>query len=446
MVPAVIYYREVKDMSAKIFCCDNDSIAAQLGLDNGDTLISINGNEINDVIDYMFYSQNENIILCAECDGELVEFEIEKEVDEPLGINFETYLIDKQRSCKNKCIFCFIDQLPKGLRETLYFKDDDARLSFLMGNYITLTNLSDADIERICRMRISPINISVHTTNPELRVKMMSNPNAAKINDVLCRFADAGITMNCQIVLCRGVNDGEELKKSLADLKKLYPSVASVSVVPVGLTKFRDGLYPLEPFTSEECRDVIECINSIGNLCKQEYGVRLFYPSDEFFIKGGLELPDEDWYDGYPQIENGVGLSTSLLTEVKTAVKELTFTAKNRDIAIVTGVLSRKIIEQAIDIIKTKCPNINCTVYPIINNFFGEKITVSGLVTATDIIDQLKDKKLPKTILIPSSMLRAEQDMFLDSVTVEQVEEALNTKIVITYNDGYDFVQNIIGE
>ncbi len=433
-------------MSAKILCCDEDSIADELGLCEGDTLISINGNEINDVIDYMFYSQNEQIVLRAECDGELVEFDIEKDVEEPLGINFETYLIDKQRSCKNKCIFCFIDQLPKGLRETLYFKDDDARLSFLMGNYITLTNLTDADVERICRMRISPINISVHTTNPELRVKMMSNPNAAKINDILNKFADAGITMNCQIVLCRGVNDGDELKKSLADLKALYPSVASVSIVPVGLTRFRDGLFPLEPFTPEECREVIECINSVGNVCKKEYGVRLFYPSDEFFIKGGLDLPDEDWYDGYPQIENGVGLSTSLLTEVENAVKDLTFTPKKRDIAIVTGVLSQKIIKQAVAMIKVKYPNLNCTVHPIINHFFGEKITVSGLVTATDIIEQLKDEKLPKEVLIPSSMLRSEQDMFLDSITVEEVEKALDVKISITYNDGYDFVQNIIGE
>ena len=433
-------------MSAKILCCDEDSIADQLGLSEVDTLISINGNEINDVIDYMFYSQNERIILACECNGEVIEFDIEKDAEEPLGINFETYLIDKQHSCKNKCIFCFIDQLPKGLRETLYFKDDDARLSFLMGNYITLTNLTDADVERICRMRISPINISVHTTDPDLRVKMMANPNAAKINDILHRFADAGITMNCQIVLCRGVNDGENLKKSLCDLKALYPSVASVSIVPVGLTKFRDGLYPLEPFSASECREVIECINSVGDICKKEFGVRLFYPSDEFFIKGGVDLPDEDWYDGYPQIENGVGLSTSLLTEVKSAVNDLTFTDKKRDVAIVTGVLSQKIMESAVTHIKEKCPNINCTVYPIINHFFGEKITVSGLVTATDIIEQLKDKDLPENVLIPSSMLRSEQDMFLDSITVEEVEQTLNRKLTVVYNDGYDLVQNIIGE
>jgi len=433
-------------VSAKILCCDEDSIASELGLSEGDTLISINGNEINDVIDYMFYSQNEQILLRCVCDGELVEFDIEKDADEPLGINFETYLIDKQRSCKNKCIFCFIDQLPKGLRETLYFKDDDARLSFLMGNYITLTNLTDADVERICRMRISPINISVHTTDPELRVKMMSNPNAAKINDILHKFADSGITMNCQIVLCRGVNDGENLKKSLADLKALYPSVASVSVVPVGLTKFRDGLYPLTPFTPDECREVIDIINNVGDQCKKEFDVRLFYPSDEFFIKGGVDLPDEDWYDGYPQIENGVGLSTSLLTEVKTAVKNLDFTPKKRDVAIVTGVLSQNIIERVVELVKEKYHMLNCTVYPIINRFFGEKITVSGLVTATDIIDQLKDKKLPKEVLIPSSMLRSEQDMFLDSITVEEVEKALGVNITVTYNDGFDLVQNIIGE
>ncbi len=433
-------------MSAKILCCDEDSIAYELGLKGGDTLVSINGNEVNDVIDYMFYSQNEEILLCCECDGEFVEFDIEKDAEEPLGINFETYLIDKQRSCKNKCIFCFIDQLPRGLRDTLYFKDDDARLSFLMGNYITLTNLSDSDVERICRMRISPINVSVHTTDPELRVKMMSNPNAAKINDILHKFASAGITMNCQIVLCRGVNDGENLKKSLCDLEKLYPSVASVSVVPVGLTKFRDGLYPLTSFNAQECRDVISCINSVGDRCKQKYGVRLFYPSDEFFIKGGVELPDEEWYDGYPQIENGVGFSTSLLTEVKNAVKDLNFTDKKRDVAIITGVLSEPIIKQAIEEISTKNSGLNCAVYPIINHFFGEKITVAGLVTATDIIEQLKGKDLPETVLVPSSMLRAEQDMFLDSITVQDVENALGVKLTITYNDGYDLVEKIIGE
>ncbi len=433
-------------MSAVIKSCDNGSIADELGLSSGDTLISINGNEITDVIDYMYYSQNEAVEICAIVKGEAVEFDIEKDASEPLGINFETYLIDKQRSCKNKCIFCFIDQLPKGLRETLYFKDDDARLSFLMGNYITLTNLSEQDIDRICRMRISPINISVHTTDPDLRVRMMANPNAANINNILSRFAIAGITMNCQIVLCKGVNDGENLTKTISDLEKLYPSVASVSVVPVGITRHRDGLYPLESFDKSDCRDVIDRLNRVGDSCREKYGVRLFYPSDEFFIKGSVPLPDEHWYDGYPQIENGVGLCTSLLTEVNDALKDVVFSDKPRSVAIITGVLSQPIISEIVSRIAKKRPRLDCKIYPITNNFFGEKITVSGLVTATDIIEQLSKITLPETVLIPSSMLRAEQDMFLDSITVSEVENALNCKLTVVYNDGAELVEKIIGE
>lgn len=433
-------------MSAKISGVDPQSIAFELGLAKGDTLVSINGNEVNDVIDYMFYSNNELVEIQALCGGEPVLFEIEKDANEPLGINFETYLIDKQHCCKNKCIFCFIDQLPKGLRDTLYFKDDDSRLSFLLGNYITLTNLSEEDIERICKMRISPINISVHTTDPDLRVFMMKNPNAANINSQLKRFADAGITMNCQIVLCKGVNDGEHLKKSLCDLQALYPAVNSVSIVPVGLTKFRDGLHPLGPFEKNDCRQVLDIINSVADDCFEKFGVRLFYPSDEFFIKGEVELPSEDYYDGYPQIENGVGLATSLLTEVSDAVLQLEYSENSSECGIITGVLSAVVIEKVVDLIKQKRPNLNCKIYPIVNNFFGTKITVAGLVTATDIIDQLKTQPLPKRMLIPSSMLRSEQDMFLDSITVAEVENNLGRKLNITYNDGYDLVQNILDE
>ena len=433
-------------MSAIVKDCDVDSIAYELGIATGDTLISINGNEINDVIDYMFYSQSEELSVCCLCDGEAVEFEIEKDIDEPLGINFETYLIDKQRSCKNKCMFCFIDQLPQGLRPSLYFKDDDARLSFLMGNYITLTNLSESDVERICKMRISPINISVHTTDPKLRVKMMKNPNAANINKIMRRFADAGITMNCQIVLCKGVNDGDALSKSLADLEKLYPAVNSVSVVPVGLTKHRAGLYPLEPFTAEDCREVIRRINTVGDKCAEKYGVRLFYPSDEFFINGGVPLPDEEWYDGYPQIENGVGITTSLLTEVNEAVKHITCTDKKRTVSIITGKLAAQTMRGIAELVMLKCPSLDCRVYPITNDFFGERITVSGLVTGTDIINQLKGNYLGDVALIPCSMLRSEQDMFLDSVTVDEVQKALGVPLVTVSNDGYDLINKIIGE
>lgn len=441
-----LYFEGGDTVSAKICYCDEGSIAQELGFSNGDILESINGHEINDVIDYMFYSNAQVLSVCAIMGGEPVCFEIEKDADEPLGLNFDTYLIDKQRSCKNKCIFCFIDQLPKGLRKTLYFKDDDARLSFLMGNYITLTNLSETDIDRICNMRISPINVSVHTTDPDLRVKMMKNPNAARINEILDRFCKAGITMNCQIVLCKGVNDGENLKKTLLDLKDRYPNVASCSIVPVGLTKFRDGLYPLQPFEKEECKEVVDIITKVSNECKTQFGVRLFYPSDEFFIKGEIPLPDEDYYDGYPQIENGVGLCTSLRTEVIQAVEELEYSDKKCETAIITGVSPASFMQDMVTLITKKRPGLTCKIYPVINDFFGHKITVAGLVTATDIIAQLKDVTLPKRVLIPSSMLRSEQDMFLDSITVGEVEKALNCTLEITYNDGFDLVEKILGE
>ncbi len=433
-------------MSALICGTDADSIASEIGFKKGDTLISINGGEINDVIDLMYHSNSEQLVIKAIMDDEPVEIEIEKDQYEPLGINFETYLIDKQRCCKNKCIFCFIDQLPKGLRETLYFKDDDARLSFLMGNYITLTNLSEYDIERICKMRISPINISVHTTDPALRVKMMSNPNAANINEILDRFCKAGITMNCQIVLCKGVNDGENLKKSLMDLKKRYPNVKSVSIVPVGLTKFRDGLYPLEPFDKNDCKNAIDIIHSVADDCKKQYGVRLFYPSDEFFLKSEIPLPCEDYYDGYPQIENGVGLCTSLYTEVAQAVENLEYSDKKTECAIITGVSACEFIKSIVTLIAKKRRGLNCKIYPIQNNFFGTRITVSGLVTATDIIDQLRNEDLPERVLIPSSMLESEQKMFLDSITLEKLQKQLNRKVTVTYNDGYDLVNKILAE
>ncbi len=433
-------------MPAVIKSTDDMSIASELGFKDGDILESINGNEINDVIDYMFYSENERLTLRAVMDGEAVEIDIEKDMYEPLGINFDTYLIDKQRACKNKCMFCFIDQLPKGLRDTLYFKDDDARLSFLMGNYITLTNLSESDIERICKMRISPINISVHTTDPDLRVKMMSNPNARHINKLLMRFKNAGIIMNCQIVLCKDVNDGKNLKKSLNDLEKFYPAVNSVSIVPVGLTKFRDGLYPLKPFEKEDCVKTIDIIHSVAKRCKEKYGVRLFYPSDEFFIKGGVPLPDEEYYDGYPQIENGVGISTSLITEVDLAVNDLEVSDKVLSVGIITGVLAQPLMEKVSSKIAEKRPNLCCKIYPVTNNFFGNHITVSGLVTATDIIDQLKNKDLPERLFIPSSMLRSQGDMFLDSITLCELEKELSRPITVTYNDGYDLVSKIIDE
>lgn len=432
-------------MAAKIVAVEADSLGEELGLKPGDQLISINDHPIRDVIDYMYYEAATELDLLFEIDGEQVLFEVEKDSEEPLGLDFETYLMDHQRSCKNKCIFCFIDQLPKGLRETLYFKDDDSRLSFLMGNYITLTNLSEEDIQRIIEMRISPINISVHTTDPALRVKMMANPNAAKINEILRRFCDAGIEMNCQIVLCKGINDGEQLEKSLWDLAALAPMVRSTSVVPVGLSDHRDGLYPLVPFEKEDALDVVTRIDKVGQEQRKKLGLRGCYASDEFFILADLPIPDADYYDGYPQIENGVGLMRSLEDEMEECLSWEEGDALPREIGIVTGVLAADFMERLLQKVKEKFSGLHYEIYPIINHFFGEKITVSGLVTGTDILDQLKEKALPKVLCIPSSMLRAEQDLFLDSISLEEVSSKLDREIRISMNDGADLLDKILG-
>ena len=380
-----------------------------------------------------------------EIDGEEVLFEIEKESEEPLGLDFEDYLMDRQRSCKNKCIFCFIDQLPKGLRETLYFKDDDARLSFLMGNYITLTNLSEEDLARIIEMRISPINISVHTTDPELRVRMMANPNAAKINEILKRFYEAGIEMNCQIVLCKGVNDGIHLEKSLRDLAALFPMVRSTSVVPVGISDHREGLYPLVPFEKEDALAVVDLIEGIGKEQRAKNGVSGCYASDEFYVLADLPVPSEEDYDGYPQIENGVGLMRSLQVELEEALACEEGDDHPYEVGIVTGVLAADYMRTLLERIKGKFSGLRFEIYPIVNHFFGEKITVSGLVTGTDIVDQLKSRELPARLLIPSSMLRAEQDLFLDSMSMEEVSAMLNRPIEISMNDGQNLLDRILG-
>ncbi len=432
-------------MSTLITSVMPESLGEELGLKPGDKLIAMNGHPVRDVIDYMYYEASAELSLLVEIDGEETLFEIEKDCEEPLGLDFEDYLMDHQRSCKNKCIFCFIDQLPKGLRETLYFKDDDARLSFLMGNYITLTNLSEEDIQRIIDMRISPINISVHTTDPELRVKMMANPNASRINEILKRFYNAGIQMNCQIVLCKGVNDGEHLRRSLEDLAALAPYIQSTSVVPVGLSCHREGLYPLEPFNKEDAIQVIDLIDEIGHRQKELTGVRGCYPSDEFFVLAERPIPDEEYYDGYPQIENGVGLMRSLENELDDALLAEDSDDRPYDVGIVTGVLAKEYMESLLKKVQKKFCGLNFKVYPIINRFFGEMITVSGLVTGIDIVTQLKTEKLPERLLIPSSMLRSEQDLFLDSMSLDEVACELNRPIDISMNDGCDLLDKILG-
>ena len=420
------------------------SAAEKARINAGDTLVSLNGNIIMDVLDYRFYQNNEKIIVeIINSKGKIEKITIKKDEYEELGLQFDTYLMDEKRSCKNKCVFCFIDQLPKGLRDSLYFKDDDSRLSFLFGNYITLTNITEHEIERIIKMHISPINISVHTTNPDLRVKMMTNKNAGRALDIMYRFNEAGIKMHSQLVLCPDINDGEELRRSLNDLLELE-NMECVAAVPVGLTKYRDGLANLKQFDKQSASSVLDIIDEYAQKSLTKYGERRFYGSDEFYLLSEREMPCAEFYGDFLLLENGVGLWALLKSEVNEALVDVKSQKYNRHVSIATGVAAYPLLREVADLCEQKIKGLKCDVYAIKNDFFGEKITVAGLVTATDIINQLKGKDLGDTLLIPTSMLRAEGDMFLDSITVEELSEKLNTNITITDTDGYSLVDSIL--
>ena len=424
-------------MSVTIFEIEKGSVADKKRIKQGEKLISINGNEIFDVLDYRFYQLSERLTLKIEkANGRVRTVKIKKDEYEELGLLFETYLMDKQHSCKNKCVFCFVDQLPKGMRESLYFKDDDSRLSFLFGNYVTLTNITEHEIERIIKMHISPINVSVHTTNPDLRVKMMANPNAKNVLSILKRFSDAGISINTQLVLCPDINDGIELERSLNDLEEFVPSLQSIALVPVGLTCHREGLYPLSPYNEEKAKAVIETANKFGEKFLKMHGSRLVYCSDEFFIKANLPLPDYDYYEEFPQIENGVGLIRSLENEVSLCIEDGEISNANIIYSIATGVDAAPYISEECEKLKASFPNSKALIYPIKNNFFGETITVTGLITARDIINELKDKELGDALILPDVMLRHETDKFLDDKTVSDIEAALNIRIIIASASG----------
>ncbi len=434
-------------MSVVIKSVEKKSPSDKAGIKDGDVLLSINGNDIMDVLDYRFYQNESRLVLrFINKKGKIKTKKIKKGEYDELGLCFDTYLMDKKQTCRNKCIFCFIDQLPKGLRDTLYFKDDDSRLSFLFGNYITLTNITEHEIERIIKMHISPINISVHTTNPELRVKMMNNKNAGKALDIMKRFNDAGIKLNCQLVLCPDINDGKELERSLSDLLELE-QVECIAAVPVGLSGHREGLTELTPYNKETASETIDIIDAFGEKAIEKYGERRVYAADEFYILAERVLPDADYYGEFHQLENGVGLVPLFLSETEKAIADIDYNLKNkRTISIATGEAAYPFIIKAVDNIRNKWDNLECKVYQIKNNFFGGEITVAGLVTATDIKEQLENENLGEELLIPSVMLRDGGDMFLDSVTLEELSKTLNIKITPVDNDGYDFVSKVLGE
>ena len=423
------------------------SLAEKAGIKAGDALHTVNGHEIKDVLDYRFFIFENRLDLELARDGVFFQVRIRKDRYADIGLEFETYLMDKKRSCHNRCIFCFIDQLPEGMRETLYFKDDDSRLSFLMGNYITLTNLKDEDVERIIAMHMSPINVSVHTTNPDLRVKMMRNNRAGEVLGYLKRMADAGITLNCQIVLCRGVNDGEELDRTMRELTELSPAIGSVSIVPSGLTKHREGLYPLTPFTPEECKAVVEQVERFADECMEKYGTRLFFCGDELYLKAGLPLHDEAYYEEFLQIENGVGMMASMEAEFDFALEDApVYDGVERVVSVATGYAARDFIASLAEKAEAASNGkLKVNVYAIRNDFFGENITVAGLLTARDIVNQLKGKELGETLFLPAVTLRAEGDLFLDGLSPDDVSRELSVPLCFVKNDGNELLEALLG-
>ena len=434
-------------MSVIIFSVDHDSPAQHAGILPGETLCSINGNEICDILDYRFYeTEKEVLLLLRDAQGADREIKLRKGQYESIGLQFETYLMDRQRSCRNKCVFCFIDQLPSGMRESLYFKDDDSRLSFLFGNYITLTNLSQREADRIIKMKISPINISVHTTNPELRCRMMGNRFAGDCLRYLYQFAEAGIKLNCQLVLCHGWNDGEELERTLRDLLPLYPSVQSIALVPLGVTKFREGLTPLTPYTAETALEVVRAAERWGEQMQKQHGERICYAADEFYLKAGLPIPDAAFYGAFDQLENGVGLIANFREEFLFALEDVSGDEETHSGTLITGVSFAPFLEELLDGLRRKCHNLTCKVAAIRNDFFGESINVAGLVTGGDILKQLRGKELGGRLLVPDTMLRHEGDLFLDNVSLKDLERELGVPVSVVPDDGGELLKLILRE
>ncbi|MFT8347833.1 DUF512 domain-containing protein [Clostridium saccharoperbutylacetonicum] len=427
-----------------------NGIAEEVGIEKGDILLSIDGNKINDIIDYKFLSADEEIVLEVEKpSGEVWEIGIEKEYGEDLGIEFGGGIMDKAKSCSNKCIFCFIDQLPKGMRESLYFKDDDSRLSFLQGNFVTLTNMKEEDIDRIIQYHISPINISVHTTNPELRVEMLNNRFAGKVFERMKRLADAGINMNAQIVSVPGINNGEELKRTIQDLYTLYPQVSDIAVVPIGITKFREGLKKVKTYTKEQCLEEIENVKKLQEKYMKENGTPFVRLSDEFYLVAEEEIPSQEFYDDYHQIEDGIGMVRCFRDAIESDLEDLDVNMKG-DFSIVTGTLAYPEILDAANKIKEKNTNIKLDAYKIINNYFGKSITVAGLLTGTDIIEQLKGIVNSKYLIMSSNMFRkgyelsdSTEQIMLDDLRIKDIETALNVQVIVVDYTGEDLIEKL---
>lgn len=435
-------------MPAKITQVTEQSPAWRSHIRPGDVLLEVEGHPIKDCLDYRFYSTQKKLHIKLQRGEKVFRLlVIKNDPYEDIGLDFETYLMDKAQCCHNRCIFCFIDQLPRGMRRTVYFKDDDTRLSFLTGNYVTLTNVSQGDLDRIIEQRISPINISVQATDPELRIKMLHNKRAGQIMDQIDQLAHHHIEMNCQIVLCKDINDGPYLEKSIRELCAYYPHIHSISVVPVGLSKFREKLYPLEPFQKEDARKVIAQVERLQQENLEKLGSRVVFLGDEFYLKAELPIPSPESYEGYPQLENGVGLMASMREEFDDGLARLTEEdmARSNAITLATGAAAYRYICNMVDDLKEKCHNLEVNTYCITNDFFGHTINVVGLVTGQDLVNQLKDKEIHGTLMISSSMLRDEGDMFLDDMTPAQVEEALQVKLITCNNNGYDFIDRLLG-
>ncbi|RKD34321.1 DUF512 domain-containing protein [Thermohalobacter berrensis] len=424
------------------------SIAEEMGIEKGDILISIDGQEVKDILDYKYLIADDYIeVTIQKKDGEIWQLEIEKDFNEDIGIEFTNPLIDKAKSCKNKCVFCFIDQLPKGLRKTLYFKDDDSRLSFLHGNFITLTNMSNEEIERIIKYKLSPINISVHTTDPDLRIKMLNNKRAGNIYEILKRFSDAGIKMNCQIVLCPGINDGEHLEKTINDLSSLYPNINSVAVVPVGITKYREGLFELTPYNKKLSKELLNYIHHKQKEYMNKLNTRFVFAADEFYVQANKKIPSYEEYEGFPQYENGVGLMRLFYDEVKIALKKLNKKiVKDKSYIVVTGTLAYKFMCDIANMIMDEISGLNIKVLPIENHFFGETITVSGLIAGRDLINKLSKYEIKDGIIIPKTMLKRDEDIFLDDITIDDLRKELKCNVLVSDVDGEDFINKLIEE